>query len=418
MKLLALLLCSCVPLGPTSAAVVDQAGRSRPDVFLILADDIAYDDLMPMLAAGRLPNIKRIVEQGTTFHSGYANAVCSPTRQSLQLGRWREGEMGLSCSNGSGKVPVEELTLAELHTAGPSGLFGKWHIGSNPAGPWPFLYIPFGYGRWFGTPVNLGGNPPLDPHCGGQGYRDWPRVDDGQVTLHVMDYQPIALRDAALAWLAATQGTPRFLDYRPALAHGPFHRPPASLLPPGYVVDATDRAKYEAMILALDETLGPILDHVDWANDLVFFIGDNGTPEQVTTAIGKSKTTCFERGIHVPFFAAGPGFKVGDSYALVHVADVYPTVAAFWGATPQPNDGISLFNTAGHDSIVCSGTDDLMARTGTVKLRRIISTGDEQLFDLALDPQETVSLLDDPSYDAIEAKLRVVLDQFQARDPQ
>jgi arylsulfatase A-like enzyme len=382
-------------------------------VVLIVADDVAYEDLMPLLP--QLPNIKRIVGAGTTFHSAYANGVCSPSRQSLQLGRWRFGDMGRSCSNQSQKLSIDEVTLAELNP-GSSGLFGKWHIGANPLGHWSFLYQSFGYSTWFGTPVNLGGALADPNDCECIDYRDWTRVIDGIVTLHTTGYQPIAVRDAATAWWSATGGR-RLLDYRPALAHGPNHNPPATLLPPGYVVAPGQRGKFEAMIVALDTTLEPILDGVDWTQDLVIFVGDNGTPEQVSPAVGKSKTTTFERGIHVPLFVSGPGFRATSTDTLVHVVDIYTTIADFFGTVPPAHDGLSLVATPGHDWVVCTGTNDLMARTGTVKLRRLVDTGDEQLFDLSVDSTESVSLLDDPNYAAVVIKLRSVLDEFQTRGP-
>src|SRR5262245_40882785 len=91
--------CACAPLRETSAA-------ERPNILLILADDMGYGDLgcfgCPDI---RTPNIDSLARQGvrlTDFHSN--GPECSPTRTGLMTGRYQHRVGGLECAIGVGNV--------------------------------------------------------------------------------------------------------------------------------------------------------------------------------------------------------------------------------------------------------------------------------------------------------------------------
>ena len=134
LQLLALVVC----FQPHSAA----AGAVRPNVILIMADDLGYRDLgcygheqirtpvLDQLAAGGM--------RLTNFHSGAT--VCTPSRMALLTGAypvrlgWSQGVVGYLIPDDKGMSP-EALTLAELFRSEgyATGISGKWHIGSGPA---------------------------------------------------------------------------------------------------------------------------------------------------------------------------------------------------------------------------------------------------------------------------------------------
>lgn len=138
--------------------------------------------------------------------------------------------------------------------------------------------------------------------CGGSGYSNWLRVDNGQISMS-RRYEPIQAVQSAERWWAERAG-PRLLLFTPQLAHGPMHVPPAELLPEGYEVESGLRERYLAMIGALDTIVGCTFDLLDPRVDLLIVVGDNGTPQQVAPDPERAKTTTFERGVRVPLIVA------------------------------------------------------------------------------------------------------------------
>jgi len=372
---------------------------------IIVLDDVGYDDLREASQLGLTPSIDALARRGVSYTQARANAVCSPSRSSLVTGLWYAGDRGVVCTTSipGDPIPRPIVTIAELAPY-PDALVGKYHLGRYPNEPWQRGYASLGFENWLaGSPMNV-------KDCFGDNYSRWLRVDNGFDRMF-QGYEPIAVRDAAVAWWTASRG-PALMVVCPQLAHGPFHRPAASLLPPGYPATTTDREKFVAMIAAADSVVGEIVQWADVKRDLVIVVGDNGTPEQVAPEPDRAKTTTFERGIRVPMIAAGPGFLPGTTDArLRHIADVLPTVAAHWRVPCPPVDGIRLQRSVGHVSVVVSGTSDLAAVGSGYKLRR--EAGGEQLF--ALGTTERVDLLGRPEHVKIEAELRAALDAFEAR---
>jgi arylsulfatase A-like enzyme len=411
MARLAIVLIALVGVVPGVAAqIAGTRSLDGPDVLVIIGDDIAHADVAALMDAGWLPNLDALAARGVSFPRAYAAATCSPARRALLTGLWYAEESGAKCLAPTGaELPLAAVTLAELVRGAGAypALFGKWHVGANPTGGrWEDAPLVHGFRAWeAGHPDNV------NTQCGGVSYFRWLRVDLGRSAIS-REYEPDAVFGAAaVAW--RTTAAPKVFVVAPQLAHAPFHRPPS--LPPGYPAPLTPRERYEAMIVALDAYVGRMLA-LTGPEDLVIFVGDNGTPGDVAPEPDRAKTTTFERGIHVPLIVAGPGFTGGVvDPRLAHIADVFATVAEFVGASVPPGlDALSLRGAATHPEVVCGTPGDVCATTGTVKLRRTDATG-ESLHDLALDPGETLDLSGDPSYAAIEAHLRAVLDAFQAR---
>ena len=129
---------------PRHAAQVTAA--PRPNVVVILADDLGYSDIGPYGAEVHTPNLDALARQGVRFRQFYNNAKCSPTRASLLTGLYpHEAGMG-DLANGTpgpdgpyqGYLPARTVTLAEvLRDAGyRTYMSGKWHVGDLPA-HWP-----------------------------------------------------------------------------------------------------------------------------------------------------------------------------------------------------------------------------------------------------------------------------------------
>lgn len=404
---------------------VMRVGSSAPlNVLAILADDIAQADLDKVSARGWTPNIDALAAKSVRF-VGLANATCSPARRSFEFGRWYFDDSGTGCvlpPNGS-EPPLADTSLADLvlPVAIPV-LFGKWHLGTDPYGvAWERAPLAHGFADWFGTPANM-------QSCGGLNFNRWEFVDgaaSGAVAALSFDYEPTVIEARLETWWANTTG-PRVGVWCPALAHGPFHKPPAQYLPAGYpsgpVID--NREKFELEIAALDVQVGQALDLVasGWrvngipSSLLVVFAGDNGTPEEVPINgfANRGKTTTFEHGIRVPFLIAGGGLVPSSTGRLAHMVDVLPTVAAFYGLNPPSGlDGINLF-AASRTSAVCGNeqTTDYCVRAARWKLRRVGHLADpngvETVYDLQADPNENAGI-DPTTVPNIAASLRAVL---------
>ncbi len=385
-------------------AGVARAEEAPPDVLIVLADDLDWDEL----AESPTPSLDQLAREGVTLRQFIGMPVCSPARHALLHGRWprRSGVGGNVNSNAPPSAknptpPADLLSLPKLlkargyHTA----LVGKWHLGqaAASAGADPTLTAPMAHGfdHWLaGTPANLLAGE-------GKGYDEWVRVDDGVKRIE-SEYATRAMRDAALAWWMSTP-SPKFLLVALSAPHPPMHLAPADLVPPGFQSVPGERNYLHSMIGTVDHVVGRLRAAIDPARTLFVFLADNGVGPTVGET--QEKGTTAEGGILVPFLASGPGLARGAHCdELVSIVDVLATVAEATG-TPLPASGGKgaedsrsfLGALVSPDSWRASrswalvehyerGSDDLAIRTARWKLRRW--NGKELLVDLVRDPRE------------------------------
>jgi arylsulfatase A-like enzyme len=372
-----------------------------PNIYVIMADDFAASDM----AVVSTPNLDALAAQGVTFTRAYSNPNCTPSRASLLLGDWSDEILLAPCSAGT-DVAIDPWTLPKMmDEAGyNTGLFGKWHYGSNAIGYDETTPHLLGFNVWHAGTL---GNTAF---CGSTDYWDWQRVDDGVVT-NSTTYNTYEIRAAFLAWRATS--SPGFALVSFNTPHAPFHVPPSQPVVTG------NRPLYEGMVRDMDLTIGVILASINLTQDWVIFIGDNGTPKnarQPGQEAGKVKHSVFKDGVRVPMIFAGPGLPMGETAdALVHLADIGPTIAEALGLdVPVGKGGMSFLDVLGNTSdpgprsyVYCSrgvlGTSPRERAVVTVdyKLRELGSV--QELYDL---PDEDTDVIDDPTYAAVLATLR------------
>jgi len=412
---------------PSSAAHNEMP--SKPNVIVILADDLGYCDtelygcdIIPT------PNIRRIADGGVTFTNGYVtNPVCSPSRAGLLTGCYQQ-RFGFEFNTGPlsrdwGQqlgLPVTEATLADaLKRAGyATGMVGKWHVGTRPQ----FHPTGRGFDEFFGfTP---GANDYLDPThpdsrvAGRDGRLARSKTWDNRKRRPIMrgttpvtetEYLTDAFSREAAAFIQRHRDRPFFLYVPYNAPHTPLQTTLTYYNRFPHIKEPYKRI-YAAMVSALDDGVGLILDTlvengID-ENTMVFFLSDNGcalyTQACSNDPLRLGKISQFEGGVRVPFCMTWPSHVPrGKTYDMpVSSLDIFPTAVAAAGVelpTDRPRDGVDLapyLNGSGHsrphDTLFWRNGPNWAIRKEDWKL--FSAGGHHWLFDLSADIGEMKNL--------------------------
>ena len=341
----------------TSSSVRISPLPARPNVVILLADDLGYGDLgcfgNPVI---KTPNLDRLAASGLKLTSCYASApVCSPSRAGLLTGKTptRLGIHDWIPENSVMHLRREEPTLASvLKRAGyQTGLFGKWHLNgyfNQPQQPQPNDH---GFDYYFATQNNA-----RPSHRNPDNF-----VRNGQALGTLTGYSCQIVADEAVNWLKNRDKS------RPFFQHVCFHEPHEPVASPGELVDAyaastpPARAEYYANVSNLDAAIGKIMAALEGEglldNTLVLFTSDNG-PETLNRYPGSArsygtagplrgqKLWLYEGGIRVPGLVSWRGRIPPNQVSDVPISnlDFMPTLASLAGATvaTETLDGIDL----------------------------------------------------------------------------
>ena len=309
----------------TSAGVVagwqaPQPAARRPNILLIIADDLGYGDLGVYGATDtKTPNLDRLAREGTRFTDFYANApVCTPTRAGLITGRYQQRvmlERPLSTVGPTTEatLPVTGRSLPQLLAdAGyVTGLVGKWHLGFKPeAGP-----RAHGFGYFWGY---LSGYLDWWTHVRGDGEPDlW----ENESPVTATGYFHHETTRHAIRFIEEHKGEPFFLDLAYGAPHWPFQSPTTrsvakradnSMMQHPSDDNAPTRAEYVTIMEDFDREIGKVLDAVKAMgleqNTLVVFMSDNGGEWlSRNDPFFHRKDTVWEGGIRVPAIVRWPG---------------------------------------------------------------------------------------------------------------
>jgi len=337
----------------TDSAMTSAEAAPGGNVLVILIDDVGLDKVAaygmhptPALT----PTMDALAAQGVRFTEAYATPNCSPTRGSLLTGRHpsRHGVgRWINPSNTSFDLPEAEVSLPEMLSCSEldysSVAVGKWHLVTwdHPdPGAHPLLH---GFERHAGSL----GNPQqaLQSADDTLGYYNWEKATDGEVAWSDT-YMTVDSTDEALDRIADTP-EPWFLYLAYNAAHVPLDPPPESLVTTPVSETDSELALFEAMIEGLDTELGRLLDGVPadvLADTTIFLIGDNGSPDHgISPPLdpARSKSTVYEGGVRVPLIVTGPlvGCEGCESDAMVHVVDIFPTIAEIAGVDVAALEG-------------------------------------------------------------------------------
>ena len=131
-------------IGSTAFAQKNKKTDTRPNIILIMVDDLGFSDIGPFGSEIKTPNLDKLAGEGIRFREFYNNSICAPTRASLITGQYQHKagvgyfNVNLGLPAYQGYLNKESLTFAEvLRNAGYSTLMsGKWHVG-NDSIAWP-----------------------------------------------------------------------------------------------------------------------------------------------------------------------------------------------------------------------------------------------------------------------------------------
>ena len=450
------------PTGPTQevpwaqAPTAERSADPRPNVVLIVADDLGWNDLSfngGGIAGGSVPtpHINSLAAEGVNFVNGYAGqGTCAPSRAMLMTGRYgsRFGfeytptpagmstalQMMLEDSNPPAYwpevsrdiryeemgLPTEEESLAEvLKAAGYyTAHIGKWHLGrENGSAPQDQ-----GFDQSLLMASGLHGDPE-DPAIV-NAKLDYDPIDkflwagmkyaasyDGGPAFRPRGYLTEYYTDEAVKVIENNRDRPFFLYLAYWAPHTPLQALRKDYDALAHIADHTERV-YAAMIRALDREVGRVLSALEAQgladNTVVIFTSDNGGAgyvglDDLNKPYRGWKITNFEGGIHVPFFVRWPaGLPQGTTFeAPVHHFDIFATAAEAAGAALERSiDGVSLLPFARGERAAERPHETLFWRAGAY---RTVRHGDwklavdpiiEQtwLFDLSQDPGEQHNL--------------------------
>ncbi|KTE37396.1 MULTISPECIES: sulfatase-like hydrolase/transferase [unclassified Sphingopyxis] len=438
--------------GPASA----PTGERRPNIILIVADDLGINDISLNgggVAGGivKTPNIDALARQGMNFTTAYAaNATCSPSRAAMMTGRYatRFGfeytavpvQFSENMAHGDGVgplkavfhkelitpdipdypdmgVPASEVTIAEaVKAAGYHTLhIGKWHLGEAPK------LQPHAQGFDESLAV-LGGAamflPEDDPDTV-NAKLPWDPIDrflwanlrhavtfNGGERFHPKGHMTDYFADEAIAAIEANKNRPFFMYLAFNAPHTPLQATKEDYAKLPQIKDHKTRV-YGAMIAQLDRRIGDIMAKLKAAgiddNTLVIFTSDNGGAWYTGIADHNKpyrgwKATFFEGGIRTPFFMRWPAkIAAGSTRAdMTGHIDIFSTIAAAAGAALPTGRTVDsediLAGPAKRPALFWRSGDYRAVRAGDWKLQVTKRPEKAWLYNLAADPTEQYDL--------------------------
>ena len=418
----------------------------KPNLVIILTDDQGYADVgfngcedIPT------PNIDRIAREGVRFTNGYVtHPVCSPSRAGLITGRY-QGRFGyhrnptLNPFDPVAGLPLEEENMAEIlkKVGYHSGIIGKWHLGTHPR----FRPNARGFNEFYGFVAGGHRYFPEDLI-----YPDIESVDRrggwyntkllrNEKRIETDEYLTDELSNEAVDFVERNRTKPFFLYLSYNAPHTPMQATRKYLDRFDHIEDRLRRT-YAAMVSAVDDGVGRLLDRIDELGlaekTLVFFLSDNGGARNNGSnnlPLRDFKGQVYEGGIRVPFAFRWTG-KIPAGIDYDHPVSSMDILATMVGLTrlkidpERPLDGVDLVpyltgkkKGPPHEFLFWLNFDQQKkaVRRGSDKLVLLAEENEKGLYRLSNDIGETRNRMDSAGLDAkeLETALDAWTDQLE-----
>lgn len=328
------------------------APAARPNIIMILADDLGYGD--PGCYGGEIPtpNIDRLARQGVRFTQGYvASPICSPSRVGLTTGQHPSRHQIYSYLDSRARhralgmrdyLEPDAPTIARtFHQAGyTTAHFGKWHMGGGrDVGDAP-LPQAYGYDESLVSFEGLGDRilPP------GKLSEMSARLGHGKIT-RVQKYEQTRIYvDRSIDFIRRNRNRPFYLDMWPNDVHDPYQPRPDLMQKYSRYSANKYHQQFAATLDEMDRQIGRLLDEVETLGiaerTLIVFVGDNGPtawpyyyqqqlpPPGSTAGMRGRKWSLYEGGIREPFIARWKGHAPEgrvDKSTVISTLDLFPS---------------------------------------------------------------------------------------------
>jgi N-acetylglucosamine-6-sulfatase len=438
-----------------SPAPLDRAvaAPAKPNVLVVESDDQTVESMKAMQNVNSL-----IGGEGATFKNNFVNySLCCPSRSTFLTGEYEHnhGVLGNSPPNGGFQrfqaLHGDNNLAVWLQNAGYyTGLIGKYLNGysNKPA-------VPPGWSEWHAAAPNT------------QEVYDYTLNNNGKLASFghaVSDFKQDVLTGKAVDFVNRRAAKPKpfflWLTYTAPHAGGPnpnpqppsncqdtakpaprhahaFDSEPLPIPPDFNELDVSDKPaaiqrqpllngtqiadiqrKYRCRlesILSVDEGVKRLVDALEASgeldNTLIVYTSDNGFFHG-EHRIPTGKMHIYEESIRVPLEMRGPGIPQGVTIDPLAInADLAPTIVDAANATPGLTmDGRSLLPVTKNPAIE-DGRQLLVEEPGfeAIRTERYMyaehGTGEQELYDLSVDPYELQSLHDDPAYASVKVRL-------------
>ncbi|MGV3756689.1 MAG: sulfatase-like hydrolase/transferase [Verrucomicrobiota bacterium] len=447
LSILALVLC----------VAVGEGAERRPNVIVLLADDLGYAELgcqgnkdIPP------PHIDSLARNGVRFTQGYVSSpFCCPSRAGLMTGRYQTrfghelNVVGKSNLDPNIGLPLTERTMADhLKAAGyRTGLVGKWHLGTVEK----FHPLQRGFDEFYGflheghffVPPPFNGVTSFlrtNSVAFGERFTNGPVIWSNHVRGNEPPYdadnpmlrgtreitEPQYLTEAftreAVGFITRNEKQPFFLYVAYNAVHSPMQATPEQLARFAHIPDMQRRI-FAAMLSSLDDSVGAVLAKLRELkleeDTLIFFLSDNGGPTAELTSsnapLRGGKGQLFEGGIRVPFLmqwkSKVPAGKVFEQAVIA--LDILPTGLAqvapgglSGGEAKKTLDGVNLLpylrgekQGAPHEVLFWRYGANIALRSGDWKLVKQREPGkgepEFQVFNLREDVSEAKPVKDE-----------------------
>ncbi len=440
---------------PKSYPSVSKASKDKPNVIVILADDLGTGDLsFNGQKKYSTPNIDKLAAEGVNFKNAFCSApICSPSRVGLLTGEYQQRYGFEHLTDGFSTHPYarkadfvkyghlmgsdnsywwdleiakrgidpQTTTLAEFlkEDGYATAIIGKWHLGLLPR----FQPSNHGFDYFLGTySAGMFYLSPKDARLQEYFHTDnfFEKLEHQLMVYKLFENdKPLKLEKEAYTTDLFTQKgldfiehnkDNRFFLYLPFNAvHGPFQAPKRIYDKLTTIEKYEDRV-YAAMVTSLDESVGLIVkkleeQHLD-ENTIIVFASDNGAPlyfpAGTNAPLYGGKMSGFEGGLRVPFLMYWKNhFKPTEYNAQVSLMDVFKTIAGAVGRDVPKNvaqDGVNLSPFFNSKDTLQVPHKALFWRVGYVK---VVRKGD---WKLNINEKEGVTFLHNLKEDPFEAQ--------------